>query len=74
MLTVYRDEAGSLRESASLDLPSEVIWIDLFKPTDDEEAFVESRTHIRVPSAEALGEIEATSRLHVDHGVMVLSR
>jgi magnesium transporter len=45
MLTIYRDEAGSVRESAALELPSEVIWIDLLKPTDQEKTFVESRTH-----------------------------
>ena len=73
MLTIYRDEAGSVRESTSPEFPSEVIWIDLLKPTDEEKAFVEYRTHIRVPSAEALSEIEATSRLYVDHGVIYLS-
>ena len=73
MLTIYRDEAGSVRESAALELPSEVIWIDLLKPTNEEKRFVESRTHIRVPSVEALSEIEASSRLHVDHGVIYLS-
>ncbi len=46
MLTIYRDEAGSVRESASLELPSEVIWIDLLDPTDEEKAFAESRTQI----------------------------
>jgi magnesium transporter len=49
MLTIYRDEAGSVRESASMELPSEVIWIDLLDPTDEEKGFVEGRTHIHVP-------------------------
>ncbi|ANY77431.1 magnesium transporter [Microvirga ossetica] len=73
MLTIYRDEAGSVRESASLELPSEVIWIDLFDPTDEEKVFVESRTHIQVPTIEALSEIEASSRLQVNRGVIYLS-
>ena len=73
MLTIYRDEAGLVRESASLELPSEVIWIDLLDPTDEEKAFVESRTHIQVPSAEALSEIEASSRLQVRRGIIYLS-
>jgi hypothetical protein len=71
MLTIYRDEAGSVRESASLELPSEVIWIDLLDPTDEEKAFVESRTHIQVPTVEALSEIEASSRLYVNRGVII---
>ena len=73
MLTIYRDEAGSVRESASLELPSEVIWIDLLDPSDEEKVFVESRTHIQVPSIDALSEIEASSRLQVDRGVIYLS-
>jgi magnesium transporter len=47
MLTIYRDEAGTVRETASLELPSEVIWIDLLEPTAEEKAFVERRTHFR---------------------------
>ncbi|WP_237050551.1 magnesium transporter CorA family protein [Microvirga ossetica] len=62
-----------MRESASLELPSEVIWIDLLEPTAEEKAFVESRTHIQVPSIDALSEIEASSRLQVDRGVIYLS-
>jgi magnesium transporter len=73
MLTIYRDEAGSVRESASMELPSEVIWIDLLDPTDEEKGFVESRTHIQVPTMQALSEIEASSRLQVNRGVIYLS-
>jgi len=73
LLTIYRDSSGSLRTSQTLKLPDEVIWIDLLNPTDDEKEFVESRTGLRVPSIEALSEIESTSRLIVDHGVIYLS-
>jgi magnesium transporter len=73
MLTIYRDEAGTVRKSASLDLPKEVIWIDLLDPTADETAFVESRTNIQVPSAAELNEIEASSRLQVRRGIIYLS-
>ena len=54
-------------------LPDEVIWIDLLNPTEDEKAFVESRSGLRVPTFEALSEIESSSRLIVDHGVIYLS-
>jgi magnesium transporter len=73
MLTIYRDEAGAIRESAALELPSDVIWIDLLDPTDEEKGFVESRTHIHVPTMQALSEIEASSRLQVNRGVIYLS-
>jgi magnesium transporter len=73
LLTIYRDSSGPLRTSQTLNLPDEIIWIDLLNPTDDEKEFVESRTGLRVPSIEALSEIESTSRLIVDHGVIYLS-
>lgn len=73
MLTAYRDTDGSFQSSGSLKLPEEIIWIDLLNPTDEEKAFVERRTGLRVPSIEALSEIESTSRLIVEHGVIYLS-
>ena len=73
MLTIYRDEGGVVLASAVRDLPREVIWIDLLDPSIEERAFVESRTKIRVPLKEALSEIEISSRLIVDHGVLYLS-
>jgi magnesium transporter len=69
---IYRDSIGSLQRS-SPQLSSEVIWIDLFNPTDEEKAFVESRAGVRIPSAEALSEIESSSRLAVDRAVVYLS-
>ena len=72
MLTIYRDSTGSARAGAG-KLPDEVIWIDLLNPTEEEKAFVESRSGLRVPTAEALSEIESSSRLIVDHGVIYLS-
>jgi magnesium transporter len=50
-----------------------VIWIDLLSPTNEETAFVESRTKVRIPSIDSLSEIETSSRLAVDHGVVYLS-
>src|SRR3954451_24055511 len=72
LLTIYRD-SGEARSSHAGGLPDEVIWLDLLNPTDEEKAFVESRTGLRVPSLEALSEIESSSRLVVDHGVIYLS-
>jgi magnesium transporter len=72
LLTIYRD-SGEARSSHAGALPEEVIWIDLVNPTDEEKTFVESHTNLRVPSFEALSEIESSSRLIVDHGVIYLS-
>ena len=72
MLTIYRDKDGSARASAT-KLPPGVIWLDLLDPTAQETAFVESRTGLRVPTIEALSEIESSSRLIVDHEAIYLS-
>ena len=73
MLTIYRDQSGTLQRGDATKLPAEVIWIDLLNPTDEEKKFVESRTGLRIPSIEALSEIESSSRLIFDHGVIYLS-
>jgi magnesium transporter len=73
LLTFYRDADGSLKSGHTLTLPEEIIWIDLLDPTEEEKKFVESRTGLRIPSVEALSEIESSSRLIVDRGVIYLS-
>ncbi|GGH21915.1 magnesium transport protein CorA [Alsobacter metallidurans] len=73
MLTLYRDEAGTVRTSTDPDLPGEVIWLDLFDPTPEEREFVEKRARVRVPDRDALSEIEASSRLIAEEGVLYLS-
>ena len=72
MLTIFR-ETTSVRTSPSLELPPDVIWLDLLNPTDEEKTFIEARTKVRLPSIEALSEIESSSRLAVDHDVLRLS-
>ena len=43
---------------------------DLLDPTDAERAAFETAFGLRVPSNDALGEIEATSRLQVENGAL----
>jgi magnesium transporter len=73
VLTIYRDEGGTVRTGSEPELPGKVIWIDLLDPTPEETGFVERRAKIRVPSKDALSEIEASSRLIVERGVLYLS-
>src|SRR5947199_9524390 len=47
--------------------------MDLLNPTADEIAFVEQRAGVRVPTAAALSEVETSSRLKVERGVVYLS-
>jgi magnesium transporter len=62
-----------LRDRHDLKLPKEAIWIDLLNPTEEEKSFVEKRSGFHIPSIEALSEIESSSRLIVEQGVVYLS-
>jgi magnesium transporter len=73
VLTIFRDSEDVARSSSLPELPRDVVWIDLLNPTEEETTFVESRTKVRIPSVEMLSEIETSSRLAVDHGVVYLS-
>jgi magnesium transporter len=59
MLHVYRD-TGSFLTSPSTDLPGEIIWMDVVNPTEEEKGFVQARAHARIPTKEALSEIETS--------------
>ena len=72
MLTAYREDGNDWRGD-SANLPDNIIWLDLLDPTPEEQKLVESRAKIRVPSKDALSEIEASSRLIVQHGILYLS-
>jgi len=50
-----------------------VPWIDLLDPTSEERASVEGRHGLKLPSREALGGIEASSRISTRNGVLYLS-
>lgn len=50
-----------------------MVWIDLLDPTPDEMAQVEAATGLHVPSLAELREIERSSRLRSEAGVLYLS-
>jgi magnesium transporter len=72
MLRVYRD-TGSFLTSESTDLPGEIIWMHLVNSTDEEKGFVESSARVRIPSKEALSEIESSSRLMIENKTIYMS-
>lgn len=73
MLNIYRDTGQPMSEAEGCALPDEIIWMDLFDPTEDESKLVERRAGIRMPSREALSEIEESSRLVKENGHLYLS-
>jgi Mg2+ and Co2+ transporter CorA len=48
-------------------------WFDLFDPTQDERASVERATGLKLPTREQLSEVESSSRVSIDNGVLYLS-
>jgi magnesium transporter len=54
-------------------LPREVVWVDLLKPEPDEVEEVERVTGLRVPTLAELSEIETSSRLQIEKGILYLS-
>ena len=55
------------------DLPSRAIWIDLLKPTKDEEKIAEGIIGFNIPTREDMLEIEPSSRLYERGGVTVMT-
>lgn len=53
-------------DQALLQLPEDVVWIDLIHPTAHEDAYVEGLLGIQVPTREDLRDIEPSSRLYIE--------
>jgi len=48
-------------------------WVDLIDPTPEERAAFQKAFGFRVPTPDEIAEIEATSRLRVDHNTLYMS-
>jgi magnesium transporter len=55
------------------EFPEDIIWIDLIKPTIEEEHLVEGRIGIPLPTPEELKDIEPSSRLYVENGAVYMT-
>ena len=69
MLTTY---PGGKTSSGPID-PQTVVWVDLMDPTAEEKAAVEAICRFTIPSREELSEIESSSRISEDDGILYLS-
>lgn len=49
------------------------VWIDLLSPSSDERATIQKRYGLKLPSREALGEIQASSRLRVEGDILYMT-
>lgn len=76
MLSVFVPTASSLRkiEGVNADaLPEEAVWIDLKSPVPGEDKAVERLVGIEIPTREDMQEIEASSRLYIEHGARYMT-
>jgi magnesium transporter len=69
MLTAYSTSARTEAAHAA----RKVSWLDLLDPTNEERARVESEFGLALPSREELSEVESSSRISEENGVLFLS-
>ncbi|MFN7163623.1 MAG: magnesium transporter CorA family protein [Hyphomonas sp.] len=69
MIRTYINQSGRfVLDGEDLAAIDEAVWIDLLRPTKDEEAAVERVLGIDVPTREETSEIELSSRLYTEDG------
>ena len=76
MLSVFVPTASSLKKIDGLSadaLPADAIWIDLKSPVPGEDKAVERLVGIEIPTREDMQEIEAASRLYIEHGARYMT-
>jgi magnesium transporter len=67
------DLVAAPARSDAAALPADTVWVDLLNPTPEEATFVERATGLRLPSVDELSEIETSSRLRTEDGVLYMS-
>jgi magnesium transporter len=67
MIQIYTRSEGAVAAADLLErseVPDDVVWIDLLRPTAEEERVVERALGIDMPTREEMREIEVSSRLY----------
>ncbi len=74
MIRIFRHVDETLRRADDATPDAEgVVWIDLIAPTPAEETFVEDALGVDAPTREEMDEIEASSRLYLEDGALVMT-
>src|SRR5437773_10685472 len=76
MFSVFVPSAFSLKKAVAVDLaalPESAVWIDLIKPTPEEDQAVERLAGIAVPTREDMQEIEISSRLYIENAARYMT-
>src|SRR3978361_1008863 len=76
MLSIFTPSGFALKKVEPVDLgslPESAVWIDLVKPTAEEDRAVERLAGIAVPTREDMQEIEISSRLYVENAARYMT-
>ena len=73
MIRGYRRTGGRLEAVGQDDALGDLVWVDLEAPTPAEEEKVEAALGIDVPTRDDMLEIEPSSRIYHDDGVLYLT-
>src|SRR5215204_4179721 len=77
MMSAYGLHQGRLvrLEQTGRNLPAlnDVVWIDLYDPTREEECAVEALLSLEVPTRQEMAEIEESSRLYEERGALIMT-
>jgi magnesium transporter len=76
MIAIFTPSDSALKKSDPVDLtglPENAVWIDLDKPTAEEDRAVERLAGIAVPTREDMQEIEISSRLYIENGARYMT-
>ena len=76
MLSIFSPSDAALKKVDPVSLtalPENAVWIDLVKPTPEEDQAVERLAGVAVPTREDMQEIEISSRLYVENGARYMT-
>src|SRR3954469_2074087 len=76
MIAIFAPSDAALKKTGPVDLsalPESGVWIDLVKPTAEEDRAVERLAGIAVPTREDMQEIEISSRLYVENAARYMT-
>ena len=76
MIRVYdcsRNSADAITLHGLTSLPKSAVWIDLDRPSDEEEQALERLLKLDLPTADEMKDIEPSSRLYVENGATYMT-
>jgi magnesium transporter len=75
MLAIFHPADAALKRVTPdlATLPDDAVWIDLDRPTPEEDRAVERLAGIAVPTREDMQEIEISSRLYIENGARYMT-